>query len=168
MVIVRKDFFELANNGLLHHDLETSNDLAAQREFCGPDDNSSTYRTITEYHYPMSRDTRTREEKLYDDCHFLANQLAEISEEWASGVQAVIQLVDILDYQRIQDYNTSVQEIARLLEDKDFQIVNGEAVIMPFQEPPDDYDEDNDDEEEGNVGVIEAEGNLYDNDDSWD
>jgi len=164
VVIVRRDFYESVNAGDIHYDLETDTAFAAQRQFCGPDDNASTYRTVTTYEYPMSRDTRTREEKLFDDTHFYANHLAEISEEWEMGEAAVIKLVDILDYQRIQAYDTNVQELVLILENRNYQIRNNVAVVMPFYEAP-----DSDCYEEENVELEGARLNYDDNDDeSWD
>ena len=168
VVIVRQDFYESVNAGDINYDLEADAALAAQRQFCGPDNNASTYRTVTTYKYPMSCDTRTREEKLFDDTHFYANHLAEISEEWEMGEAAVIKLVDILDYQRIQAYDTNVQELMQILLNKNYQIRNNEAVVMPFYEAT---DPDSDSYEEENE-IVQLEGvrlnDVDDDDESWD
>ena len=83
------------------------------------------------------------------------------------GEAAVIKLVDILDYQRIQAYDTNVQELMQILLNKNYQIRNNEAVVMPFYEAP-----DSDSYEEEENEIIQLEGvRLNDDDDddeSWD
>ena len=80
------------------------------------------------------------------------------------GEAAVIKLVDILDYQRIQAYDTNVQELVLILENRNYQIRNNVAVVMPFYEAP-----DSDCYEEENVELEGARLNYDDNDDeSWD
>ena len=111
VLIVRKDFFETAQTAGFDYTLEEDDHIASNRDFCGPDPEDAVYHTMAKYGYPVHRDKRSRAEKIFDDLHYYANVLAEVSDEWEREEDAVIKIVDILEYQRVQEHNTNVQEL---------------------------------------------------------
>ena len=93
VLIVRKDFFETAQNGGFEFTLDEDDQNALNRDFCGPDAEDAVYNTIARWSYPVHRDMRSRAEKIFDDLHYYANLLAEVSEEWEKEEDAVFKTV---------------------------------------------------------------------------
>ena len=83
----------------------------------------------------MRRETRSREEIIFDEAHYKLYDLAQGSEAWECQESALIDLANLLEYEKIQEQDVTIQELCDILRGRDFQtepLPNGSiGVLVP-------------------------------------
>ena len=69
-----------ANNGeYADVTLEKDDSIAEQRLFVSEDQDIHEYKTIASFHYPMRRETRSRQEIIFDDANYYLYMFAQVT-----------------------------------------------------------------------------------------
>ena len=70
----------------------------------------------------MRRETRSREQIIFDEANYKLYQLAEASKSWEDTETSFIDLKLLLDCEKISEQNASLEELCDILQSKGFEV----------------------------------------------
>ena len=156
VVLIRRDFDEAARNGEFDNiTIQDDDQNALNRNFIQEDEASDDfkYKIVASYDYPMQRETRSRKQIISDEAHFKLYHIAEISEEWENQEPAVIEIHDLMDYDKLQQQNVDVDELCDIIGEIGFEVYAGPEGSLRTTVP---YPEYSDDEEGKSFHMMQA------------
>lgn len=154
-VFVRKDFYCDANNGKFAQiSLEDDDTQASSRQYVlcqsGEEDEEEPgpYSVIISHKFPVRRDFRTREVKIFEEAKYYMEMLAQGTDSWYDEQDSCVALDKLMGFSRIQAHDVTQDELRNILTQNDYEvttdIMDGLCVIVPFVPASQSSDEEED------------------------
>ena len=86
------------------------------------EDETRPYKLVTSHHYPMRRETRSREKIIFDEANYKLYTIAEASPAWQEQESSFIDLRLLLDYEKISEQNPTIEELCDILQENGFKV----------------------------------------------